>query len=188
MGDKVHYNLKNVHYSKITAVAAGVPTYAVPVAIPGAVSIALDAQGETKPFYADGIVYYQSTSNNGYEGDLEMALIPDSYRTDVLGEALDATDKVFVENSGVNGSAFALLFEFDGDLTGARHVLYNCTSTRPGLNGKTNEDTKEPNTEKLKISAVPLADGKVKARTGDETTEAARAAWYNAVWLPHAAE
>jgi len=186
MGDKVHYNLKNVHYAKLT-ITDGVPSFAAPVAIPGAVSIALDAQGETKPFYADGIVYYQSTSNNGYEGDLEIALVPDSFRQDILGEDLDATDKVFVENSNVNGTAFALLFEFDGDVTGTKHVLYNCTSTRPGLNGKTAEDTKEPDTEKLKISAVPLADGKVKARTGSETTTAVRDAWYDTVWLPGAA-
>lgn len=186
MDNKVHYNLKNVHYAKLT-VTDGVPTYGTPVAIPGAVSLALDAQGETKPFYADGIVYYQSSSNNGYEGDLEIALVPDSFRQNILGETLDPTDKVFVESSSVNASAFALLFEFDGDVTGTRHVLYNCTSTRPGLTAKTSEDTKEPDTEKLKISAVPLADGKVKARTGSETTEAVRNAWYENVWLPGAA-
>lgn len=187
MGDKVHYNLKNVHYAKIIVGSDGKITYATPVAIPGAVSIALDAQGETKKFYADGIVYWQSTGNNGYEGDLEIALVPDSFRQDILGEALDATDKVFVENSSVNANAFALLFEFDGDAAGTKHVLYNCTSTRPGLNGKTTEDSKEPDTEKLKISAVPLADGKVKARTSDDTTTAVRSAWYTKVWLPSAA-
>ena len=44
-------------------------------------SISLDAEGETSPFYADGIVYFRSVTNNGYSGDLEIALIPEWFRT-----------------------------------------------------------------------------------------------------------
>lgn len=79
MGNKVKYNLKNVHAAKLTeTVSEGVTTYtyATPQAIPGAVSISLDAEGDSSPFYADGIVYFRSTANNGYSGDLEIALIP----------------------------------------------------------------------------------------------------------------
>ena len=79
MGNKVKFNLKNVHAAKLTeSVVQGVKTYtyATPVAIPGAVSISFNAEGESKPFYADGIVYFRSNTNNGYSGDLEMALIP----------------------------------------------------------------------------------------------------------------
>lgn len=117
MGNKVKYNLKNVHAAKMTeTVTDGVAsfTYAKPKAIPGAVSISLDAEGESSPFYADGIVYFRSVTNNGYSGDLEIALIPEWFRTEILQETLD--DKgVLVENSGVGESVkFALLFEFDG--------------------------------------------------------------------------
>ena len=41
-------------------------------------------------FYADGIAYYVINNNMGYDGDLELALIPESFRTDVLREKLDA--------------------------------------------------------------------------------------------------
>ena len=79
MGNKVKYNLKNVHAAKLTETAddGGTPVfaYATPQAIPGAVSISLDAEGESSPFYADGIVYFRSVTNNGYSGDLEIALI-----------------------------------------------------------------------------------------------------------------
>lgn len=73
MGNKVKYNLKNVHAAKMTeSVVDGVTkyTYAAPQAIPGAVSISLDAEGDSSPFYADGIVYFRSVANNGYSGEL----------------------------------------------------------------------------------------------------------------------
>jgi phi13 family phage major tail protein len=187
MGNKVKYNLKNVYAAKLTETAKdGVTTftYATPKPIPGAVSISLDAEGETKAFYADGIVYFRSVTNNGYSGDLEIALIPEWFRTDILQEVLD--DKgVLVEKSGLSDTVkFALLFEFDGDIRSIRHVLYYCTASRPSLESETKEDTIEPGTEKLTITADPRSDGLVKARSGDTTDEAAYDNWYKAVYLP----
>lgn len=77
MGNKVKYNLKNVHAAKLTKDSEDRFIYATPQAIPGAVSISLEAEGDSSPFYADGIVYFRSTANNGYSGDLEIALIPE---------------------------------------------------------------------------------------------------------------
>jgi len=82
--NKVKFGLKNVHYAAITE-TEGVVTYAEPVKIPGAVSISLSAEGEESSFYADDIKYFNQFANNGYAGDLEMALIPDAFRVAVLG-------------------------------------------------------------------------------------------------------
>lgn len=181
--NKVKYNLKNAHYALLTYNASGVPTYGTPVAMPGSVSLSLEAEGEPENFYADGIAYYVINNNMGYEGDLELALIPESFRTDVLKETLDANG-VLIEDSNSEIAPFALLFEFDGDQKHIRHVLYNCSASRPGIEGKTNEDEKEVQTETLTIKATPLADGKVKAKTGNTTSNTAYNAWYNAVYLP----
>ena len=187
MGNKVKFNLKNVHAAKLTEKdAEGVTTftYGTPKAIPGAVSISLDAEGESSPFYADGIVYFRSVTNNGYSGDLEIALIPEWFRTEILQEKLD-TKGVLVENSGVGESVkFALLFEFDGDVNAIRHVLYNCSAARPNIESTTNEEEIEVQTETLAITAAPLANGYVKARTGDSTTDTVYTGWYTAVYLP----
>lgn len=145
------------------------------------VSIALDAQGDISKFYADGITYYQAAANNGYEGDLEVALLPESFRTDVLGETLDGK-KVLIEKADAKQAAFALLFEFDGDEKAIRHVLYNCSATRPSVESQTKEESIEPVTETLTISATPLPDGRIKARTGDTTDEATYTGWYDKVY------
>lgn len=191
MGNKVKYNLKNVHAAKMTeTVQDGVTTfsYADPKAIPGAVSISLDAEGESSPFYADGIVYFRSSTNNGYSGDLQIALIPEWFRTEILKEELDAKG-VLVENNKVTESTkFALLFEFDGDVNAIRHVLYSCSASRPSIESETKEDTIEPGTETLSITADPRADGLVKARTGDTTDATAYADWYKTVYVPTAGE
>jgi phi13 family phage major tail protein len=184
MGNKVKYNLKNVHAAKLTKSDDGTFSYAAPKAIPGAVSISLDAEGDSSPFYADGIVYFRSNSNNGYSGDLEMALIPEWFRTEILKEILDKNG-VLVERSDITETEkFALLFEFDGDVRAIRHVLYNCSASRPSIESETKEDTIEPGTEKLSITADPRADGLVKARTGDTTDAAAYDNWYKSVYLP----
>ncbi|MCD8398095.1 MAG: phage tail protein [Lachnospiraceae bacterium] len=181
--NKVKFNLKNAHYAILTLDEDSNPTYGTPVAMPGAVSLSLDANGEPENFYADGVAYYVINNNMGYEGDLELALIPESFRTDVLKETLD-DNGVLVENSDVELASFALLFEFDGDQKHIRHVLYNCSASRPKIEGQTNEETKEVQTETLSISATPLADGMVKAKTGNTTNTTAYDGWYDAVYLP----
>ena len=181
--NKVKFNLKNAHYALLTLGEDGSPTYAAPVPMPGSVSISLDANGEPENFYADGVAYYVINNNMGYDGDLELAMIPESFRTDVLREELD-NKGVLIENADAELAAFALLFEFDGDPKHIRHVLYNCSASRPSIESETKEDTIEPGTETLSITADPRSDGLVKARTGDTTDAGTYANWYKAVYTP----
>ncbi len=182
--NKVKFNLKNAHYAILTLGADDTPTYAAPVRLPGAVSLSLSANGEPENFYADGIAYYVIANNMGYDGDLELALIPESFRTDVLQELKD-TNGVLIETTDAELAHFALLFEFDGDKKHIRHVLYNCTASRPAIEGQTNEESRSVQTEKLTIKAAPLPDGTVKAKTGDTTDNTTYTEWYDAVYLPY---
>ena len=187
MSNKVKYNLKNVHAAKLTTeVVEGVTTYsyATPRAIPGAVSLSLDAEGDSSPFYADGIVYFRTYANNGYSGDLEIALIPEWFRTEILKEALDANGVLVEKSDNSENVKFALLFEFDGDERAIRHVLYNCAASRPSIESKTKEESIEPGTETLNLTADPRADGLVKSRTGDTTSTETYAGWYESVYVP----
>ena len=187
MSNKVKYNLKNVHAAVLTEeVVEGVTeySYATPRAIPGAVSISLDAEGDSSPFYADGIVYFRTYANNGYSGDLEIALIPEWFRTDILKETLDSNGVLVEKSDNSENVKFALLFEFDGDVNAIRHVLYNCSASRPSIESKTKEESIEPGTETLSLTADPREDGLVKSRTGDTTDATTYANWYTAVYEP----
>lgn len=183
MANKIKYGLKNVYYSKITLVA-NVPSYATPVAIPGAVNLSLPAAGEKTEFYADDSAYFVTWANNGYEGDLELALIPDTFRTAILGETIDANG-AYIEDANVIPSDFALLFEFQGDESAARHVLYNCNASRPDVTGRTKEKKIDPQTETLKLTASPAVDtGYVKAKLPASGTGYAN--FFTAVYLEDA--
>ena len=188
--NKIKYGLKNVFYAKATIAANGSATYDTPVAIPGAVSLSLDAQGENTNFYADNIVYYVGSSNSGYEGDLEIARVPDSFKTDILGYVTD-TKGVLVEDANAEPTHFALLFQFEGDQKATKHVLYNCTATRAGLNGSTKEDSVEPETESLTINATTIYNASletniVKAEAGVDADTTTYSGWTTAVYQPTA--
>ena len=181
--NKVRFGLKNCHYAKATFDEDGNVTYAKPVRLPGAVSLSLDPEGENENFYADDIVYYVLNNNAGYEGDLELALIPEEFLRDILHEEEDANG-VLTENANNEFERFALLFEFTGDKNAIRHVLYCCSASRPSVEGETKEDEKEVQTEELSIIASALANGAVKAKTSSNTSKAVYDAWYDAVYEP----
>ena len=100
----------------------------------------------------------------GYSGDLEIALIPESFRVDILKESPDS-NKVLIENKDINVGKFALLFRFDGDIRAINHVMYNCSVSRPKIGSKTNEESKGVQTETLTISAKPLLSPQARSIT-----------------------
>lgn len=187
--NKIKYGISKLYYAIATIDEdTNTATYATPVAWPGAVSLSLDAEGDTSPFYADNIIYYTGVANNGYSGDLETALVPESFRTSVLGETADAKG-VLIERANVEPVHFALLFEFQGDQRATKHVLYNCVASRPTTEGSTKEDTIEPQTETVTITATPIHNATlnadiVKARTATNTDSTTDTGWYSAVYLP----
>lgn len=187
MANRIKYGIKNCYYAIATIAADGTATYGEPVALPGAVSLTLDASGDNTVFYADNIKYWIGENNNGYSGSLELALIPDSFKVDALGQTLDSTSKTLLETVEDTTHPFALMFQFEGDEKASRHVMYNVAATRPSLSGTTKTDTLEPQTETINLEAGSIYDATkqkdlVKCSTTEETPTETYNGWFSAVF------
>ena len=183
MANKIKYGISEVHYA-IMDPSDG--SYGAVKAFPGAVSISFAPQGERNVFYADNIEYWVNNTNNGYQGDLEVAMLLDAVRADILGESLDNTDKVLTEvSSGADAIRFALGFDVQGDDKVTRFWFFNCTAARANTNANTKEESIAPQTDTLTITAAPLASsGIVRSKTTDDTPTATVEGWYTAVYAP----
>lgn len=178
---KVKFGFKNCYYAPITVGTDGAITYGTPVKLDGAVSMSLSASGDKTEFYADDSLYFSDENNNGYEGDLELALIPDDFAIACLGQTKDK-NSVVAENATNATSPFALLCEFTTDNGATKFVFYNCNATRPAINGTTKGENKEVQTETLNLTIRPRPDGLVKNKTTADTPTATVEGWYSAVY------
>lgn len=188
MPNKIKYGLKNVYYAVATIAANGSATYDAPKALPGAVSISLDPQGDTTPFYADNVAYWTGIANTGYEGDLEVAMLSDDFYKDVLGHLEDKVG-VLYETNNASPIHFALMFQFEGDVEATRHIFYNCTAARPNIGSETQGETVEPGTETVTLTAnsiyVPDLDKDViKAKATNSESPTAYASWFTQPYIP----
>lgn len=180
--NKIKYGLKNVHYAKVLEHPDGTVTYMTPIPLPGAVTLALKANVEKTAIPADddpeyAIIY----DNKGYDGDLEVQVLPDDFRVTVLGEGTDSNGVQFESNCGVQ-SKIALLFEIAGDKNKVRHVMYNCSVTKPDIESSTRGDKIENKADKLTFTASPSKDGgHVKAKV--DATNPKYDTWFDAVYV-----
>lgn len=177
MANKVKFGLSNVHIAKITygTDQQGNPsiTYGTPFALLGAVNLTLDAEGESADFFADNTKYFSASANNGYSGSLEVAMINDAFRNDILGETTD-TKGAMVENKDDTISDFALGFQIEGDSKGRRFWFYNVSANRPSTSSQTIESSKEPVTDTLDITAsARITDGAIKVFMEESSTNTA---------------
>lgn len=183
--NKVTFGLKNVHYAVIHE-NDGEVSFDVPIHIPGGVELTLTPRGELFEFWADDLLYHASHNNQGYDGEITIANIPQHFFINVLGEELDEQDGVLTEFVNVETNRFALLFEFDGDVKAVRHVLYNCTANRPTIASSTKTDTVEPDTMSFSFTSSPIVIGNrllIKTKTTEETAKSIYDSWYEQVYI-----
>lgn len=177
---KILYGISKAYYA-IATVSGSSVTYGTPVALPGAVNLSMDAEGELTPFYADNITYWEGSSNNGYSCELELAMIPKAFYKDCLGYVEDSNGALF-EDATVQPKEFAFLFQVETDGDAKRVVLYNSKATRPSSEHATVEDTVEPGTEKINFNARPrTTDAIVKASLG-VATASGYSTWFSSVY------
>lgn len=174
MANKVKFGLSNVKIAKITYGENNAVTYGTPFDLKGAVNLSLDGAGESADFYADNTKYFSDSTNQGYTGTLEVALINEKFRTDILGQFKDVNGAL-IENAGDVLADFALGCQFEGDSKGTRYWFYNCKVSRPSVNSQTIETSKTPVTDTLNITITPRITDQnvmVKMEATDDNTAA----------------
>ena len=181
--NKVVYGLENAHYAKLTFGANGAPTFATPVPLAGSVEFTMDPETNSVEFAADNdSQYFTEDENNGYSGTLTIANMPLSFRQDILGEVINTVDGTITELADAKFSPFALLFQFDGDKTKTRHLIYYCNGSRATISSKTGKDISGV---ELPFKAKQLAVGNKKLiktqTTSEESTKYAN--WFKTVYL-----
>ena len=187
MANKVVFGLSSAHVAFLTE-STGV--YDTPEALAGAVNLSLSPEGESTVFYADDVSYHTVETNNGYSGELEVALIPDAMLAEMLGWEVDSNG-MLVELSDAEAKPFALLAQMKGDAANRRFVLYKCLASRPNVEHSTKGESTEPKTTTLPIRITPIEiDSRYVVRGVLEYSLAHASvynAWFNAVTEPVAA-
>ena len=184
---KVRFGLSKAYYAPVTQSG-----YGTPVALPGAVSLTLNREGsEPQTFWADNIAYYVTpAANGGYTGTLTLAIVPDKFKQDVLGEVVD-DNGMQVEVADANPVSFALLYEVEGDADKKRYCFFNCTAQRAVASANTKSDSTNPDTQDLEFTAIGKdfsfgggANTKNIVKGSAEEAASAFASWYTAVPVP----
>lgn len=153
--NKVRFGLTNVHVGALTFDEKGDPVFGIPKRYPGAVNFTMDPEGEQTSFYADDTLYYTSTQNNGYSGELEVAYLYDWFEKEFLGSS-ETEDGMMIETADDNPTPLYLMFQFAGDVHAVKHILYNVQCSRPSIEASTSEDTKEVSTTTIPFVSMPL--------------------------------
>lgn len=150
--NKVSFGLSNVHIGTWEE-ENGAIVMGTPVHIPGAVDWAPSQDSDTYTFYADNVAYFSQYTDGPIEGDLEMALFPDSFKTTFMGyKAL--TDGGLAQVKNAVKKNIYMCGEIDGDKEKRRFIFYNGSLGAITRSYHTTEENIEVQTETCPITFV----------------------------------
>ena len=148
---KIRFGLSNVHYAIWDAKTS---KYGAWKAIPGAVKLTADPQGDQSKFYADNVAYYVVNTNSGETGTCEFAALPDDVLVDILGYEKDSTSGLTFEPTDAVPPTVALGYQIEGNEEEQLGVRYNVTFSRPSQESNTKSDSSDPDTVSLDYTAI----------------------------------
>lgn len=164
MANKVEFGISNLYVGTYTDNNGSV-TMGTPYHQAGAVSFSPEVQSEQNTFYADNIAYWSGYSGGTLEGDLEVAMFDDSFKTQFLGYIALADGGLASVKNATKPNVY-IAFQVEGDAESRRVILYNCSLGAIGRSYQTISENKEPVTETLGVTCV-----------GDNTTGATMAVY-----------
>lgn len=152
MANKVEFGISNLHVGTYTE-SNGTVTLGTPYHQKGAVNFAPEQDAENNVFYADNISYWSEYTEGPFEGDLEVALFDDAFKTQFLGYKTLTNGGLAQVKGSVKPNVY-IAFEIEGDSEKRRAIFYNCTLGTITREYATVEDSKEPATETLGMTCI----------------------------------
>lgn len=152
MANKVEFGISQLHIGTYTE-SNGTVTLGTPYHQKGAISFSPEEQSEQNNFYADNVIYWSGYSGGSIEGDLEVAMYDDEFKTQFLGyKAL--TNGGIANVKGAAKPNVYITFQVEGDAESRRVILYNCALGGITREYNTIEENKEPTTETIPVTCV----------------------------------
>lgn len=152
MANKVEFGISELHIGTYTD-SNGTVTLGTPYHQKGAVSFSPETQSEQNTFYADNVAYWSGYSGGTIEGDLEVAMFDDEFKTQFLGFRTLTNDGLAAVKNPVKPNVY-VAFQVEGDAESRRVILYNCALGNINREYNTIEESKEPTTETLPVTCT----------------------------------
>lgn len=169
MANKVEFGISNLHVGTYTVSDQDVVTLGAPYHQKGAVSFSPEQDADTNNFYADNIAYWSEITEGPFDGDLEVALFDDAFKTQFLGYKTLTNGGLASVKNPVKPHVY-VAFEIVGDAENRRVIFYNCALGAIKRSYETIGEDKEPTTETIGVNCTgDDVSGAVKAvlRPGD---------------------
>ena len=185
MPNKVNWGLAKSAWGKITTDAQGNDVYGPPIMFLGNRQVNFSPAGDLVKVFADGTVIYVGRENSGYTGSLELTNMDDEFAKWALSEIVDSNN-VQYEDKEPPVNRIYLLWEWVQDSKNTRHIMYNVTVSRADINATTanDGDSKTAQYQTVNLTAIPRADGVVKAKTRFDVNETVYTNWFSAAYEP----
>lgn len=153
MASKVLFGISNLHVGTWTDDGAGNVTLGTPYHQKGAVSMSPSANSEKSAFYADNIEYYATFNDGTFEGEIEVAMFDDAFKTQFLGYVTLTNGGLAVVKNATKPKVY-IAFEVEGDAENRRVIFYNCEFGAITREYSTVEDTIEPQTATIDFTCT----------------------------------
>lgn len=152
MANKVEFGISQLHVGTYTD-NGGTVTLGTPYHQKGAVSFSPEEQSESNTFYADNVAYWSGYSGGTLEGDLEVAMYDDEFKTQFLGYKTLTNGGLANVKNVIKPSVY-IAFQVEGDAESRRIILYNCALGGITREYSTIEESKEPTTETIAVTCT----------------------------------
>lgn len=153
MANKVLFGISNLHIGTWTEGENNAVTLGTPYHQKGAVSMSPTEANEKSDFYADDVLYYSSYAGGTFEGEIEVAMFDDAFKTQFLGYVTLTNGAIAIKKNATKPKVY-ISFEVQGDTEARRVIFYNCEFGAITRSYNTITETKEPQTETITFTAT----------------------------------